>query len=613
MLASVRAELLVLRKWPAAWGLLLVVPAATLLPYYVVSFVVYLTDTPAEYAQQGSPAMILPSLLPSQYVIVALTLLPSTTAPFVVLGAVLGGGDWNRGTIRTSLLAGPGRVRTAAGQAAALAAAVAGSMVVTFAACAAASVLIRALEARSVNPVDGAMPPAWVLARGLCVGLLIAVAYGWLGLLLGTVCRSAAGGIAAALVWTVLLDPTLYELGLDTGSRTLHAITLVFPQSSVVTLADLFGAPGSLGAGSSTYLPVRPGVAAGVLAGYAAVFLGLTLILVHRRDVLTGRTARRRLRRAPAPGGGPAPDAPGPDPGRAARGLGSLRAELLVMRHRRAVWAVVLAVPVNMLIISYVTEYVVYLTAGTGSSSADGASATVVLPYLLPGQYLANVLSGFSIYSGVYGPAVFFLLGALVAGTDWGRRTITTALLAGPSRVQARLGQDLAVLLAAAAGVIATFLLAAAATAALAAGLGSAAPLDTVFPPAAHIAMAVAGTLTVALACTAIGLGLGTILRSATKAAGVVLLWAVIIQPQLDNVSTQVHGTWLRIYEILPSAGLNTLVNLYNTTTAYVPGTNLGSPYGAQVSPAIAYLTLGLYGAVSLAVAALITSRRDII
>jgi ABC-2 type transport system permease protein len=155
VLASVRAELLMLRKWPAAWGLLLVVPAATLLPYYAVSFVVYLTDTPAEYAQQGSPAMILPSLLPSQYVIVALALLPSTTVPFVVLGAVLGGGDWERGTIGTSLLAGPGRVRAVAGQAAALAVAVAGSMAVTFAACAVASVLIRALEARSVNPVDG--------------------------------------------------------------------------------------------------------------------------------------------------------------------------------------------------------------------------------------------------------------------------------------------------------------------------------------------------------------------------------------------------------------------------------------------------------------------------
>ena len=62
MLASVRAELLVLRKWPAAWGLLLVVPAATLLPYYVVSFVVYLTDTPAEYAQLVEAIVATPML-----------------------------------------------------------------------------------------------------------------------------------------------------------------------------------------------------------------------------------------------------------------------------------------------------------------------------------------------------------------------------------------------------------------------------------------------------------------------------------------------------------------------------------------------------------------------
>jgi hypothetical protein len=40
MLAAMRAELLVLRKRPPVWGLLLVVPAVTLLPYYVVSFVV---------------------------------------------------------------------------------------------------------------------------------------------------------------------------------------------------------------------------------------------------------------------------------------------------------------------------------------------------------------------------------------------------------------------------------------------------------------------------------------------------------------------------------------------------------------------------------------------
>jgi len=620
VLAAIRAELLVLRKWPAAWGLLLTVPAVTLLAYYVVSFVFYLTDTPAEYAQQGSPAQLLPSMLPSQFVIVSLTLLPVTTVPFVVLGAVMAGGDWERGTIGTSLLAGTGRVRAAAGQAAAMAVAVAGSVVVTFAASAAASVAIRALEARAVNPVDGAMPPAWVLARGLGVGLLIALTYGSMGLLLGTVCRSAAGGIAAALLWTVLLEPNLYGLGLDTGSRALHAIVDLFPEASAITLTGIFGTPGG-GATSQAYLPVHPTTAAWALAGYTAVFLCLTLVLWYRRDVLTGRALRRRPRPAPAPPPAAARAAPsevadpvppaGPSPARTGV-LASLRAELLVMRHRPAVWALVAAMPADMLIISYVSEYVSYATAGSGGS-VTGVNATQLLPYLLPGQYLANVLTGFSIGSQVSGPAVFFLLGALVAGTDWGRRTIATALLAGPRRVQLRIGQDLAVLLAAATGVILTFLLAAAATVALAAGPGrSAPPLYNQFPPAAHVATTAAGTLTVALACTAIGLALGTILRSATKAAGVVLLWAVIIEPELVDVSTQLHGVWLRLYELLPDASINTLTHLYNTTAAPVPGTSLGAPIGAQVGPALAFAILGVYAALALVIAALITSRRDI-
>jgi hypothetical protein len=280
------------------------------------------------------------------------------------------------------------------------------------------------------------------------------------------------------------------------------------------------------------------------------------------------------------------------------------------MRHRPAVWALVLAVPAYVLTVSYVTEYVTYLTSGPDSVS--GATAAQVVPYLLPGKYLASVLSGFSVASGLSAPAVFFLLGSLVAGTDWGRRTIATALLAGPRRVHARIGQDLSVLAAASAGVIVTFLLAAAAAAAFAAGLGGSEPLLTVFPPAAQLATAVAGALTVALACTAIGLALGTVMRSATKAAGAVLLWAVIVQPQLNNVSTQLHGTWLRIYEVLPSAGINTLVNLHNTASAAVPGTIVGPPYGVQVSPVTAFVTLGLYAAASLAVGALVTSRRDV-
>ncbi len=610
MLAAARAELLVLRKWPAAWGLLLVTPAVTLVTYYVVGFVFYLTATPAQYAQLGTPAQNLPSLLPGQFVIVSLTQFSfSAVAPFVVLGAVMAGGDWERGTVGTALLAGPGRIRTGAGQALALALALAASVLATFVFSVAASVAIRAVEAKSVTPFAGAMPATWVIARGLGVGILVALAYGALGLALGTVCRSAAGAIAAALLWAVIIEPNLLELGQQAGG-TLLKLADFLPGTSAETVTGLFGSPGG-GASSQMYLPVRPAVAAWALAGYTVAFLGLFFVLLCRRDVLTGRARLRRLRRRPA--GRPAGSAAdaGPAAGPAGGVLAALRAELLVMRKRPAAWALVLILPVDMLAAGYLTYYVYYRTAATGLTL--GVNAPQVLSAMLPGQYLTAALATFGTYSGVYGPAVFCLLGALIAGRDWGQGTIKTALLQGPGRLQTRIGQDLAVMIAAVAGVALTFLLAAVVSAAVATGLGGSAPSQASnFPVPAHVAVTVAGALVVGLACTAIGLALGTVLRSATKAAAAVLLWVVVIQPNLDQVSTQLHGAALKLYEILPDASINTLVNLYNTTITPVPGTDILPPSGVRIAPVLAFVILGLYLAVFLAIPALITVRRNI-
>lgn len=142
MLASLRAELLVLRKSKVACLLVLTAPLLTLVTTYVFEFLGYLGDTPATYAQEGTPAQVLPALLPSQFVIQAVGQF-YFTAPFIVLGAVIAGGDWGRGTIRTSLLAGPSRTRTFAGQALAIMIACAVSVVACFAIAALASVAIR--------------------------------------------------------------------------------------------------------------------------------------------------------------------------------------------------------------------------------------------------------------------------------------------------------------------------------------------------------------------------------------------------------------------------------------------------------------------------------------
>jgi hypothetical protein len=59
MLASLRAELLVLRKSRVAWALVLTVPLLTLVTTYVFGFVNYLGLTPSMYAQFGLLATLI--------------------------------------------------------------------------------------------------------------------------------------------------------------------------------------------------------------------------------------------------------------------------------------------------------------------------------------------------------------------------------------------------------------------------------------------------------------------------------------------------------------------------------------------------------------------------
>ena len=482
MFASLRAELLVLRKSKVAWALVLTAPALTLVTSYLFSLLGYLGDTPAMYAQEGTPAQDLPAMLPSQFVIQAVGSL-FFTAPFIVLGAVIAGGDWGRGTIRTSLLAGPGRARAFAGQAAAILIACAVSVLLCFALAAVACVAIRwyAGPAAPGAAGNGAFPAWSVIGEGVGAGLLVGVAYGALGIALGTICRSAGGGVAAALAWYFLVDDQMYELSLNAGGVFQH-IYDAFPEASVVTLTSMFGSSGG-GASSQTYQPVGPWESAGILLGYTAVFLGLALVLVLRRDVAAvGRARftwpRSARRRAPAIG-----QESFQADGRGAGVLASARAELLVMCRWPAMWAFVLIMPVVTLFDGYLAQYVLYINAGT--SAIVLSSPSQVLPAILPGQYVPAVLNSIGFDPTLPGTAAFFLIGALAAGSSWAGRTITTSLLQAPGRVRTAAGQALAVAVALVASVVLTFAVAGLSTVLIAVTLtGSASPAAGPLPGA---------------------------------------------------------------------------------------------------------------------------------
>jgi ABC-2 type transport system permease protein len=408
--ASLRAELLVLRKSKVAWILVLTAPLLTLVTTYLFQFLIYIGDTPAHYALQGTPAMDLPAILPSQFVIQAVGQL-NFTAPFIALGAVIAGGDWSRGTIRTAMTAGPGRTRTFAGQALAVLIACAVSVVLCFALAAVASVAIRAYAGPLAPGAAGgnaAFPAWWVIYEGAGAGLVIGLAYGALGVLLGTACRSGAGGIVAALA-AYFAEGELYTLSVS-GGPVLQHIYNAFPEASVITLISMFGSSGG-GQSSATYQPVGHWASAAILLGYTAVFLGVALVLVLRRDVVTGYrfwlarlrspVSRRRVRgnRRVAAAGGV---------------LASARAELLVMSRWPAMRALVLVLPVVIVFNDYLDQYVLYRA---GTASIYGTPPSQTLPTILPGQYVPAVLNSIGFGYTLPGTAAFFLIGALAAGS----------------------------------------------------------------------------------------------------------------------------------------------------------------------------------------------------
>lgn len=273
-----------MRKWIAAWVLILIAPLFVLFSDYAIQYLFYLTANSGTFSDLGAPSEILLTLLPNQFVIIAVNALGfSGTAPFIVLGALAAGGDWGRGTIKTSLSQGPGRLKTFFGQALAVGLALAASVALTFAVAAAASLFISVLEADAASPADAALPEAVMVLRGLAVALAVSWLYGAAGLALGTLLRGAGAAIAVALVWTVAVEGLLDTLALQAGGL-LQTINDALPAASAVTLLDTFGSPGG-GSDTAMYLRVDPTVATVVVAGYTSVFLVLGALVMWRRDV----------------------------------------------------------------------------------------------------------------------------------------------------------------------------------------------------------------------------------------------------------------------------------------------------------------------------------------
>ena len=271
------AELLKLVKRPATWVLLSLWPVMQLLFSFVIPYISYLKGNSFE---GRPPEASLASTLPDKLVENATGGLPLFGgALLLTLGALMAGSEYGWGTLKTVVTQNPKRLSILSGQLLALLVILAGTVLGTFVLNVAASWLIATIESA---PIDWPAFPD--LAAGFGGGLLIALMWGTLGILLGTLLRGLALAIGLGLVWVLAFENLIVNVAapllafFDTAQKALPGVNA---GSLVAALAGPNAAMDTPGVAAI----VPGGQAAWVLGGYLVVFVLITALLLKRRDI----------------------------------------------------------------------------------------------------------------------------------------------------------------------------------------------------------------------------------------------------------------------------------------------------------------------------------------
>ena len=241
MTTLVGAELLKLRTTRTFWGL--AGGAAGLVLLIVVLSVALDTNPTEENARNVVATAGLSGLLT------------------LVLGSVVGAGEYRHGTIAWTLLITPNRFRAVAGQF--LAVGLAGLAIGAAVYLMAAAIALPWFAAK-----DATLPPAGDLAEVFLGTLLYAGLAAMLGAGLGALLRNQVAAIVIVLVQIFVVDQTLAALVNDLAPFTLTGLG-----------AAMSGVDGD----GDDLLPV--GIAALVWAGYAILFAALAAISTAKRDI----------------------------------------------------------------------------------------------------------------------------------------------------------------------------------------------------------------------------------------------------------------------------------------------------------------------------------------
>jgi ABC-type transport system involved in multi-copper enzyme maturation permease subunit len=275
-----QAELLATRKRPGVW---IVGGSWTGLAVafgMLVPSIVYLAVRNRPAGSSQDPEKLLGGLLPDRFLSGTVGLYPIFgSALMLILGAVVVGGEYRWGTWGTLLVQRPGRGTAVLGKAAAIALALLCITVAVVAASAAASGIIAVLAGRPSR-----WPDAATLFGGIGAAWLISMAAASLGMFLAILLRATGAAIGVGLLWLLAVENLVSGLtGALPGLKGVQRLLVGPSAGSLATSLDPSGAadlsvPGIVSVSG-------PAIASIVLAGYVTVFLGLSVLLVSRRDL----------------------------------------------------------------------------------------------------------------------------------------------------------------------------------------------------------------------------------------------------------------------------------------------------------------------------------------
>ena len=278
--ASVRGELLRLRKWPTVWVLGGVWLALNLTFAYVFNYIAYTTGS-GNFGSGEATEGLLADLMPDAIPRIFTGGLPMFGgAIMMILGAMAAGSGFGWGTWKTVLTQGPSRLVTFAGTLLALGvlvvAIIAGQLALDFG----ASTLIATIESQKL-----VWPDLGELAQAVGGGLLISGVWVAAGVLVGVLTRSPALAVGLGLVWSLVVENLLR--GVANLIDELEYVTNVMPGTAAGSMAGALGATTEGDPnGAPGVLTVLSGTAsAALLAAYLVVFVAAAVVVMRRRDL----------------------------------------------------------------------------------------------------------------------------------------------------------------------------------------------------------------------------------------------------------------------------------------------------------------------------------------